>query len=186
MMRRTRSDTERERKERLEVRVAREFLLDYNQEKRSVFQVLASGRPPQPDIICKDVRTGEEIGIEVTIVYYDEQHAKAVWQTARGKEASGYPLSQPDSVENLRVFREANEAMKNKSKKSYGFVGRLLLLVVTYPPRLYLIRMKKHLSSLHVPEEHPFHEIYIYSTRSEPYQLFPERKWIGTYRAHNL
>jgi hypothetical protein len=185
-MRKSRSGTESERKVRLEVRVSGEFLLDYNHEKRSRFKVLASGCPPQPDIICKDVETGEEIGIEVTIVYYDEQHAKSVWRAARGEAASGYPLSRPDSVENLRVLHRANLAIKRKSKKSYGFVGRILLLVATYPRRLYLTRMKEHLNALQVPATHPFHEIYIYSTRSEPYQLFPERKWIGTYKAHNL
>ncbi len=185
-MGKVRTDTEKERKERLEVIVAREFLLDYNREKGSAFKVLASGKPPQPDVLCQDARTGEEIGIEVTIAYYDEQHAKTVWQAARGKAAGGYPLSRPDSVENLRVLQRVNEGMKGKSKKKYEFVGRLLLLVVTYPTRLYLTWMKKHLSVLRVPTMHPFHEIYVYSTRGEPYQLFPERKWIGTYRAHNL
>ena len=133
-------DTEKARKERLEVRVAREFLLDYGQEKGSDFDVLASGKPPQPDVICRDVRSGEQIGIEVTIAYYDEQHAKAVWQAARGKEAGGYPLSRPDHVENLRVLKAVNELIKGKSKKTYQFAGRLLLLAVTYPSRLYLTR----------------------------------------------
>ena len=86
-------DTETARKERLEVRVVREFLLDYNQEKGTAFEVSASGNPPQPDVICKDRRTAERIGVEVTIAYYDEHHAKAVWQAARGKATSGYPLS---------------------------------------------------------------------------------------------
>lgn len=184
-MKKDKADTETARKERLEVGVVQNFLLDYNWEKGTAFQVSASGNPPQPDVICKDRWTAEQIGVEVTIAYYDEQHAKTVWQAARGKATSGYPLSRSDRVENLRVLKAVNELIKGKSKKTYRFAGRLLLLAVTYPSRLYLTQMKRHLSVLQVPTTHPFHEIYIYSTRSEPYQLFPERRWIGTYRAHN-
>ena len=176
---------EDQRKKRLQRRIVREFLLEYNLEWGTKFQVHRDGEPPEPDVICRDSRTRDQIGIEVTIEYYEGAHARSVWEQARGKKAPEYYLTQPDSQENLRVLRRVNQAMQRKSKKAYSFPGRLMLLVTTEPIRLYLTRMKKALAILRVPAQHPFNETYLYSTHGEPYQLFPERKWIGTYRSLN-
>jgi hypothetical protein len=174
-----------QRKKRLEQRIATEFLLEYNLETGAAFRFLRSGVPPEPDILCEDARTHEQIGAEIGTAYYDEEHAKSVWEPVRGRKAAPYPLTRPDSVENKRVFGMVNRIIRSKSQKSYSFQGWLLLIVALQPIRLYLERMKRDLKSLHVPATHPFDEVYVFSTHGEPYKLFPSRKWIGTFRAMN-
>jgi len=178
---RERSDDQR--KKRLQRRIVSDFLLEYNWDGGTKFEIQRDGEPPEPDVICHDTRTGERIGIEVTVEHYEDAHARSVWQQARGKKAPEYRLTQTDAQENIRVLRRVNEAIGRKSNKSYQFPGRLILLVTTEPFRLYLTGMKRALAILCVPVRHPFHEIYIYSTHGEPYQLFPAREWIGTYRS---
>ena len=63
-------------KEKLERTVASEFLPLYNLAKGSNFRILRAGVPPEPDIVCKDATTGEDIGIEVATAYYDPHHAR--------------------------------------------------------------------------------------------------------------
>ena len=173
------------RKTRFQRRIVREFLLEYNREAGTKFEVQRDGEPPEPVEICDDTRTGDQIGIEVTIESYEDAPARSVRQRTRGKRALEDWLTRSDSQENLRVLRWVNQAIRRKSKRRYRFPGRLLLLVVPYSIRLHLTRMKEQLRVLRVPAKHPFHEIYVYSTQGEPYQLFPSRKWIGTYTAHN-
>lgn len=71
------SDTSGERRKAwVEQQIAKGFLPVYNKMTRKAFQVGRSGRPPEPDLMCRDDRTEEQIGIEVGIAYYDKNHAK--------------------------------------------------------------------------------------------------------------
>ncbi len=169
-------------KRRLEWNVAKEFLLEYNQATDSLFKAVKHGVPPEPDILCRDSRTGERIGIEIGTAYYDDTHAKSVWASARGNKASPYWLSQPDAQENQRVLRNASKIIHRKSKGKYSPRGRLLLVVALEPIRLYLTRISPtDIKILHVPGTHPFDEIYVFSTNGEPLQLYPVRRWVGTW-----
>ena len=174
-----------QRKTRWRRRIVREFLLEYNREGGTKYEVQGEGKPPEPVEICDDTRTGDQIGIEVASGASEDAPASSVWQRARGKRAPEDGLTPSDAPETLRGLRGVNQAMRRKSTRRYRFPGRLVLLVVTSPSRLHLTRMKEQLSMLRVPAKHPFHEIYVYSTHGEPYQLFPARKWIGTYTAQN-
>lgn len=166
------------RKARVEHQIAEGFLPIYNTMTGRAFRVCRSGRPPEPDIMCKDERTGEQIGIEVTIAYYDEDHATAEWETARGKEIAGYQLPRPDWQENVRVLDRVVANIRQKARKEYQLSGRLLLVVLTYSWRLYLREVEKQLTTLRIPLRSPFSEIHVLSQHGELYQLFPERRWI--------
>lgn len=169
-------------KRRLEWNVATEFLLEYNHAIGSSFRATSHGKPPEPDILCKDSQTGERIGIEIGTAYYDDTHAKSVWDSARGKKASPYWISRPDAQENRRVLRNANKIIRRKSKGRYSATGRLLLVVALEPIRLYFTKIPAtDLKTLCVPQGHPFHEIYVLSTHGEPLQLYPVRRWLGTW-----
>ncbi len=95
--------------------------------------VLHPGKPPEPDIICRDEETGEKVGIEVGTAYYEDGHAKAVWEAARGNHANDFQLTRPDWEENIRVLAQATRIMRHKAKKTYRISGRVFLLVFTYP-----------------------------------------------------
>jgi hypothetical protein len=169
-------------KRQLEWNVATEFLLEYNHATARLFKAARHGTPPEPDVLCRDTRTGERISIEIGTAYYDDSHAKSVWHSARGKKASPYWISRPDPQENRRVLRNADKIICRKSRSRYSSTGRLLLVVALEPIRLYLTEiLLKDLKILRVPEIHPFDEIYVFSTHGEPLQLYPERQWIGTW-----
>ncbi len=165
--------------------IVREFLLEYNREGGTKFKGQRDEEPPEPVEICDDTRTRDQIGIEVAMESWEDAPAKSVGQRVRAKRAPEAGRPRSDAQETLRGLRGVNQAMRRQSKSRYRFPGRLLLVVVTDPIRLRLTRLKEQLRILRVPAKHPFHEIYVCSTHGEPYQLFPSRKWIGTYTAQN-
>lgn len=154
--------------------VAREFLLATG----NPCKVLRAGLPPEPDIVCEHRRTGRQVGIEVVSVYYDQKHAKSVWMEARGKNAPSYAIRRKDSVENVRLLAGSLRQIRAKSRKRYSVNDHLLLVVYTYPRRLYLRTIEKRLATLRLPSRHPFDEIYIMSINFEVYCLFPNKTWI--------
>jgi hypothetical protein len=167
------------RKRRLEREAVDGFLLVYRTRTGNPLYVLRPGKPPEPDIICRDERTGEEVGIEVGTAYYEDGHAKAVWEAARGNHADDFQLTCPDWKENIRVLAQAARIMRRKARKSYRVSDRAFLVVFTYPSLFYLVRTEERLERLYVPKTHPFDEIYMLSQHGELYRLFPpQRKWI--------
>ena len=166
------------RKARLETQVVEGFLPIYNKMTGRALRVERLGQPPEPDVLCSDERTGEEIGVEVGTAYYDESHATTVWGAPRGKRVSDYQLTRPDWEENVRVLDEAARIIDQKAQKPYSVTGRLLLAVFIYTWRLYLSQEEEQLDELPVPITHRFDEIHLLSQHGELYQLFPERRWI--------
>ena len=166
------------RKARLEKQVVEGCLLVYNLLTGRTLRVERVGQPPEPDILCSDPVTGDEFGIEVVSAYYDEDHARAEWEKARGKHTVDYQITRPDREENVRVLAWVARNIRRKARKEYHVAGRLLLVVLTYPQRLYLCQEEERLTGLRIPRRHPFNEIYVLSQHSELYQLFPERRWI--------
>lgn len=165
-------------KERLERTVASEFLLLYNLAKGSKFEILRAGVPPEPDIVCKDATTGEDIGIEIATAYYDPDHARAAWGPARGKMTEPWHHTRPDRQENVQILARAIRIIRNKGKKqrtNYAVPGRLLLVVITYSLRFNLRAVRNRLKTLRIPKSHPFDEVYVMSNFGETYCLFPER-----------
>lgn len=139
---------------------------------------MRAGTPPEPDVICKHLKGSKQLGIEVVTSYYDEEHAKSVWIQARGKKVPNHSLTRPDSEGNVRVLAESVRVIKAKRKKKYVVKDRLLLVVLTYPQRLYLSQVEKRLVQLRIPRHHPFDEIYVMSQHGEVYCLFPINEWI--------
>ena len=155
------------RKARLEGQVVEEFLRVYNVMTGTALRVERLGEPPEPDVLCRDGRTGEEVGIEVGSAYYDENHATSVWGAARGNQIGDYQLTRQDWEENLRVLAQAARIIEKKTQKTYHVPGRL-----------YLGQEQDQLDQLRVPTTHRFDEIHLFSQHGELYQLFPERRWI--------
>jgi hypothetical protein len=168
-------------KQRLERTVTREFLLFYNLVKGRRFRILRPGVPPEPDVLCKDANTGQEIGIEITTAYNEADYAKAAWGQARGRSTKPYFFTRPDRKENIRILTQVHRIIKKKGRKQradYAVPGQLLLVVFTYSPRFYLLHMKRRLDSLRIPKSHPYDEIYLMDQAGLVYCLFPARRWV--------
>lgn len=159
----------------------RGFLSPYNCWSGKAFRFLRQGNPncvpPEPDFICRDNGTGEQIGVEVTTAYYDEAHATSEWKQSRGEETSPYFLKNPDYVENERVLDRVALKIRDKATKRYEAPGKLLLVVLTYSWRLYLSDVQERLDVFELPKSHRFDEIHL-ASQNEIYQLFPGRKWL--------
>lgn len=169
-----------QRKARFEQDVTSGFLMPYNHAKGTIFSVIRGGIPPEPDLICQDCRTCQQIGIEVVAAYYDKNHAKFIWEQARGRTIASYSPAGPDHTTNKRALAHALRNIKNKSTKTYKTPGRLFLLAQIYPWRLYLSDVLESVETLRLPKSHPFDEIHLCS-QHEIYQLFPDREWIFPY-----
>ena len=163
----------------MEQSVGEAFLPVYNKRTGRRLRVERLGQPPEPDVFCRDERTGEETGIEVVGAYSGEDQARAVWERARGRNAAEYQQSRPDREENVRVLAWVLRNIRKKARKPYTVSGRLLLVVFTYPWRFYLRQEEERLARLRIPRRHPFDEIHIFSPEhGELYRLFPMRRWI--------
>ena len=67
-------------KDNFERVVAENFVHWYNQQNRTNF--IFYSRQENPDLTYRDDIT--ELNIEVTSAYYDQRHARLLWQNARG------------------------------------------------------------------------------------------------------
>src|SRR5213592_3695499 len=127
-----------DRKTRSERILTEDFLLTYNLIHDSSFDIVRAGDPPEPDMICRDTRSSQQLGVEVTVVYYDSTHAKSLWEPARGKTAKPYFLSRQDSECNEAFIGKIADRVKKKSRKVYSFSGKLLLIVFVEAIRFYI------------------------------------------------
>jgi hypothetical protein len=80
-----------------------------------------------PDLVYEC--SGNRLRVEVTAAYYDSEHAKFLWDGARGAndQSKGWVGANPDA----NLAREILERIKAKSLKDYG---RGCLLLVVVPP----------------------------------------------------
>ena len=159
---------------KLEETVAREFLLAIG----NPYKVLRDGISPEPDILCEDQRTGKRVGIEVTSLYYDNNHARSVWEPARTGKPRSYEIRRTDHAENVRLCAEALRRIRAKSKKPYTGTDHLILVVFMYPQCLYLCDIEERLYTLNLPTHHGFDEIVLMSQHGEVYCLSPHKAWI--------
>lgn len=170
-------DEERIRKSRLETNIVSAFLTPYNHATCASLTIVRQGMPPEPDVLCQDTVTRLFVGIEVVTVYHDATHAKSVWAPARGKPASLYFLTKPDSIEGRRLLARALREIRKKARKNYESPSGTMLLVQFYPWRFYLSEVAGALATLRVPGLHPFMGIYL-ASQHEIVQLYPHFQWI--------
>lgn len=163
-------------KDKLEETVAKDFLRVI----RSPYRNFRNGNPQknEPDILCEDQGTGKRVGIEVTSLYYDNNHARSVWEPARKGKPRSYEIRRTDHAENVRLCAEALRRIRAKSKKPYAGTDHLILVVFMYPQRLYLCDIEERLYTLNLPTHYGFDEIVLMSQNGEVYRLFPDKTWL--------
>lgn len=161
-------------KEKLEETVAREFLLAIG----NPYKILHNGTPPEPDILCEHQGTGKRVGIEVTSLYYDNNHAKSEWEHARKGKPLSYEIREADYAENVRLCEEVTRRILAKSKNPYTGTDHLILVIFMYPQRLYLCDLEERLYTRNLSTHHGFDEIVLMSQHGEVYRFFPTKTWL--------
>ncbi|MDO5653265.1 MAG: hypothetical protein Q4G39_04100 [Brachymonas sp.] len=113
-------------KEQLERSVGDRFIEWLNAERRS-FYSFSHRADPGPDLVY--AWEGRKLNLEVTGAYYDSDHAKFLWESARGIEdaPTDWIGTEPDASLAASVIT----CIEEKSKKRYG--KRTLLLINTPP-----------------------------------------------------
>lgn len=143
--------------------VAECFIGKYNEARKTSFVLKQRGKPPAPDFEYKDSTTDKVISLEVTEIYYDEHHAKGIWQVVRGNIKKFQSNIIVNPTERLREFIE--HAIAEKCKKNHDFSYPIILVLDSTRPPLHDERdfgkIEEMVKQVKLPEQIPFHEIYL-------------------------
>ncbi len=103
-------------KQKIELATAKIFLSLYNQEKGTAFEVLKPG--DAPDILCQDINTGAELGLEITLL--EDLPGEIQHMLGRGRQPNS-----PTTGTSVRSFYDDVEpqltrALEEKLLSAYG------------------------------------------------------------------
>ena len=134
--------------------VGEAFVAWYNGVSRMSYEFHVHGSDP-PDLIYRN--GSQELLLEITAGYYDAAHATMLWQNAR--EVPGAPDSWSSKGPDQKLIDHVNLAIEKKSAKAYP--SGCLLVIAVYPDLASADEFAALLPELHVPDTHPFGEIYV-------------------------
>ena len=109
----------------------------------------------KPDCVLHDVVTKEQVGVEVTHLYYDAREAKMVL---------GRLSKQPHGVMNIvQLIAKLNADMVEKTNRAakYDFEGKLILLIRVASPIFDKQDFEMYEDEINVPSLNPFAEIWL-------------------------
>jgi hypothetical protein len=130
------------------------FMEWYNKRNGTEFHYDRRGADP-PDLVY---RSGtQELLLEITSSYYDENNAAMLWQNARGVRGAAdlWMGKEPDQT----LIKHINRMIAKKCSKPYP--ERCLLIVQIYPDLTDADEMNAMRDQIEIPERHPFAEIYV-------------------------
>lgn len=106
-----------------------------------------------PDTVVSDVH-GNEIGVEVTYIFYDEDEARILL----GKE----PRNRTHRHQEAEIIDILNERLEKKAQKAagYDFSGKLILLIHSPSPLAEEDTFEKFKKSIVIPESR-YSEIWL-------------------------
>ena len=109
----------------------------------------------KPDCVLRDAVTGEQVGVEVTHLYYDGKEAKMVLGRL-SKELHGVmTISQLIEKLNADMAEKVNRAAK------YDFEGKLILLIRVASPIFDKQDIEMYEDEIAVPKLNTFAEIWL-------------------------
>ncbi len=165
---------------KVEEATARNFIEWYNKSTNRNFAFLH--RPsPAPDFVYSD-KDGE-IGLEITTVYYDQNHAKATTETARGIRKScslqdiigALRLDELDWVQvcepEIKLITSINRQLTEKCEKDYGSDCILVVRVVSAGLTTESEFETEVIPQLRVPEKNRFLNIFITENQNVYFEL---------------
>ena len=111
-------------KEKLEIAACSTFLVTYNRDSKSDFKIDDDrDKKDKPDLLIKDSKTEEVIGVEVSHLYYDKKEAKMLLGRSTEKN---HGLMNSDSA-----IKELNSLLNKKVKQAenYNYDKKLFLVI---------------------------------------------------------
>lgn len=109
----------------------------------------------KPDCVLRDAVTGEQVGVEVTHLYYDAKEAKMVLGRLPKQVHGVMTISQLIEKLNADMAEKINRAAK------YNFEGKLVLLVRVASPIFDKQDFEMYEDEIDVPELNTFAEIWL-------------------------
>jgi hypothetical protein len=130
------------------------FIEWYNKKNSTEFNYDRRGADPPDLIYCSG---NQELLLEITSSYYDEDNAAMLWQNARGvpSAADMWIGKSPDQT----LIDHINGLLVKKCSKQYP--EHCLLIVHIYPDPTDSNEMNVLIDQVKIPERHPFAEIYL-------------------------
>lgn len=130
------------------------FIEWYNKQNGTAYGYHDRGADP-PDLVYRS--GSQEMLLEVTVAYYDADHATMLWQSARGAPdaADSWSSRSPDR----KLIDSINLVLAKKSKRAYP-PGCVLVLVL-YPDLTSAEEFAELMGQINMAPDHPFAEIYV-------------------------
>lgn len=106
-----------------------------------------------PDTVVSDVH-GNEIGVEVTYIFYDEDEARLLLGKEPRKRSHSHQESEIIDILNKRLLKKAQKA------KNYDFDGKLILLIHSPSPLAEEETFEKFKNKIVIPESR-YNEVWL-------------------------
>lgn len=140
-------------KQDLELAACMYFIDSYNAIHRTNLKLVE--HRDKPDCVLRDAVTGEQVGVEVTYLYYDAQEAKMVLGRLSKQLHGVMTISQLIEKLNADMVEKINRAAK------YDFEGKLILLIRVASPIFDKQDFEMYADEIDVPRLNTFSEIWL-------------------------
>lgn len=151
-------------KDNLEYHAVHNFIAEYNRTHKRQLHFIRTCTPQMPDILCR--LQNREIGIEVVHTYGTGMEAAI---RLGNKNSENFPdeIHRARMITSLdiRALNSLNNVLANKATRTYDCAPTWLLVrnaFVHWSLRDYL----KHKRQIHVPDVHPFAQIWFLCDRN--------------------
>lgn len=161
-------DNKLNEKQAIEKATAEQFLSQYNRRFKTNFVIEDQPVPPDPDVICRDLNTGETLALEITLL--EDIYGDIGWALGRLKlpqPTSGLPARSFD----LDTLPRLIHSIIKKRHKDYGSNVALIIRQVSRVPWDFEVELDKIRSVIKI-EKNPYDKgIWILSIKGEIFRI---------------
>jgi hypothetical protein len=145
-------------KDNLERNALQNFITEYNRTHKRQLYFIHQCKPPMPDTLCQlDKR---KIGIEVVHNYGTDEEAAVRLGNLSSENIPKHIHQQRRQIPlNIRALHFLNRILRKKGTKTYSFTPTWLLIRNGFA-LWSLADYRKHKLEIHVPEIHPFKQVW--------------------------
>ncbi|OFW10535.1 MAG: hypothetical protein A3H27_08765 [Acidobacteria bacterium RIFCSPLOWO2_02_FULL_59_13] len=146
------------------------FIKLHNSEGGHNFTFKESPRQDPPDLIYEDTK---RLLLEITVAYYDQKHAKWLWDIERGIDSSEISFSPLIKEPTLSAYSFLNELIQKKCKGRFQYADPIFLVIAIEAFGMTTAKVNDFISSqLEIPPEVPFQEIWLLLNESYTMPFF--------------
>ena len=150
------SEKNRQQKEPIERATLDYFLKAYNELKGTHLQFV--NKQERPDFLVRDRDSVEDVGVEVTVLFYDDEEAKMLL----GRSNKADSLTLHGFMNSRALITRLNITLENKAKaaQKYNFEGNLILVIRTASRVFDKESFDMHETNITIPANR-FNEIWL-------------------------